>query len=117
MLQGHFIALARWMHETTDEYKGRGLPSIISNELKIINPPNIEKEKKELMDILKNLKISVETPDARDPSYAGRYMLWRAKQIFLAIKHTREALKKEGNPHWNNRLRLRQYRRIYRCSR
>jgi len=100
MLQGHLVALARWMRETK-EFKGKGLPSIISNELKIIKPPNIEKEKKELMDVLKNLKIAIETPDARDPSYAGRYMLWRAKQIYVAIKHTREALKKEGNPHWN----------------
>lgn len=100
MLQGHFIALARWLHETK-EFKGKGLPSIISNELKIINPKNLEGEKKELMDVLKNLKIAVETPDARDPSYAGRYMLWRAKQIYVAIKHTREALKKEGNPHWD----------------
>jgi len=100
MLQGHLVSMARWMHETK-EFKGKGLPSIISNELKIIKPKNLEKEKKELMDVLKNLKIAIETPDARDPSYAGRYMLWRTKQIYVAIKNTREALKKEGNPHWD----------------
>ncbi len=105
MLQGHLVSLARWMHEKK-EFKGRGLPSIISNELKIIKPKNLEKEKKELMDVLKNLKIAIETPDARDPSYAGRYMLWRAKQIYVAIKHTREALKKEGNPHWDKFMLL-----------
>jgi hypothetical protein len=99
MLWGHFIKLAHWMHETTDEFKGKGLPSIISNELKIIGPQNLEKEKKELMDVLKNLKIAVETPDARDPSHAGRYMLWRTKQIYVAIKNVRESLKKEKNPH------------------
>jgi hypothetical protein len=67
----------------------------------MINPPNVEKEKKELMETLKNLKIAIEMPDARDPREAGRYMLWRPKQIYVAIKNTREVLKKEGNPYWN----------------
>jgi len=105
MLQGHLVRLARWMHETK-EYEGKGLPTIIENELKIINPRMIEKEKKELMEVLENLKIAIETPDARDPSYAGRYMLWRAKEIFVAIKNTREFLKKEGNPHWDKMMLL-----------
>jgi len=105
MLQGHLVRLCRWMHETKD-LKGKGLPTIISNELKIMNPQNIEKEKKELMEVLKNLKIAIETPDARDPSYAGRYMLWRAKEIYVAIKNTREFLKKEGNPHWDKIMML-----------
>jgi len=103
-LQGHLMAACRWMAETKNEiqdYKGKGLPTIIKNEVNIINPPNKEGILKKLMNTLKNLNIAIEMPDARDPKEAGRYMLWKTKQIFLAIKHTRNALKKEGNPYWD----------------
>jgi hypothetical protein len=99
-LQGHLVAAAEWMAEG-GEFKGRGLPTIIENELKMINPPNLEKEKKELLEILKNLIIGIETPDARDPTYAGRYMLWHPKQVYVAVKYTREELKKRKNPYWD----------------
>ena len=101
LLLGHLVELCRWMHGKKMREKKNSLPQIIENELKIINPPNKKKHKKELMEILKNLVIAIEEPDARDPSYAGRYMLWRTKQIYVAIKHTRRVLKEEGNPHWN----------------
>lgn len=101
LLQGHLVKLCRWMHNKKD-----GLPKIIENELKIINPPNKEKHKKELMEVLKNLRIAIEEPDARDPSYAGRYMLWRTKQIYVAVKQTRRMLKEEGNPHWDRIMLL-----------
>jgi hypothetical protein len=100
-LQGHLIAACRWMAESTPKYKNRGLPSIIKNEMKMIKPPNMEKEYKELMDILKNLKIAIEMPDARDAREAGRYMLWKTKQIYVAVMQTRKALKDEGNPYWD----------------
>lgn len=100
-LQGHLMEACRWMAESTPKYKGCGLPSIITNELKMIKPPKMEKEHKELMNILKNLKIAIEMPDARDPKEAGRYMLWKTKQIYIAIMQTRKALKKEGNPYWD----------------
>jgi len=106
LLQGHLVELCRWMHGKNMRVKRNSLPEIIENELKIINPPNKEKHKKELMDILKNLVIAIEEPDARDPSYAGRYMLWRTKQIHVAIKHTRRMLKEEGNPHWDKVMLL-----------
>jgi hypothetical protein len=50
---------------------------------------------------MKNLKIAIEMPDARDPKEAGRYMLWKTKQIYIAIMQTRKALKREGNPYWD----------------
>jgi len=103
-LQGHLISACRWMAESDKgviKYKDCGLPSIIRNELKMINPPKMEEEYKELMDILKNLKIAIEMPDARDPREAGRYMLWKTKQIHVAIMQTRKALKEEGNPYWD----------------
>jgi hypothetical protein len=90
----------------TEIFKGKGLPTKIENELKTIKVPNLEKEKKELLDVLKNLHIAIEMPDARDPKEAGRYMLWRTKQIYLAIKLTREDLKKEGNPFWDKIMML-----------
>jgi hypothetical protein len=100
-LQGHLIAACRWMAESTPKYKDCGLPSIIKNEMKMIKPPKMEEEYKELMDVLKNLKIAIEMPDARDAREAGRYMLWKTKQIHVAVMKTREELKKEGNPYWD----------------
>ena len=106
LMQGHLVELCRWMHGKKMRVKKNSLPEIIENELKIINPPNREKHKKELMEILKDLVIAIEEPDARDPSYAGRYMLWRTKQIYVAIKHTRRMLKEEDNPHWDKIMLL-----------
>lgn len=41
----------------------------------------------------KKLKITIEIPDARDPKYAGLYLLWDAKQLYAAIKTIRKVLK------------------------
>ena len=99
-LSGHLIEAAKWMAEQ-DEYKGRGLPTIIDLELKTINPPDLKEQKEELFQVLKNLIVCIENPDARDPSYAGRYMLWRPKQIYVAIKNSREELKRMNNHYWD----------------
>jgi hypothetical protein len=106
-LQGHLILAAKWM-AGTGEFKEKypSLPKIIENELKMMKIPNFEEEYKELMEILKNLHIAIENPDARDPREAGRYMLWKSKQIYVAVKQTREALKKEGNPYWDKIMML-----------
>ncbi|MCX6817923.1 MAG: hypothetical protein NTU57_03620 [Candidatus Aenigmarchaeota archaeon] len=50
--------------------------------------PDAEK----LIDIAKKLKITIEMPDARDPRYAGQYILWHPKQIYAAIKTIRKTL-------------------------
>jgi hypothetical protein len=106
-LQGHLILAARWMAGTGDfKDKYPSLPKIIENELKIMKIPNFEEEYNELMNTLKNLHIAIESPDARDPKEAGRYMLWRSKQIYVAIKNTRDELKKEGNPYWDKMMML-----------
>jgi len=47
---------------------------------------------KKLIDITKNLKITIEMPDAREPRYAGLYILWHPKQIYTAIKTIRKTL-------------------------
>ena len=106
-LQGHLILAARWM-AGTDIFKDKypSLPKIIENELKIMKVPHFEEEYNELMEILKNLHIAIESPDARDPKEAGRYMLWRSKQIYVAIKNTREKLKEEDNPYWDKMMML-----------
>jgi hypothetical protein len=41
----------------------------------------------------RNLKITIEMPDARDPKYAGLYLLWHPKQIYAAVKTVRKTLK------------------------
>ncbi|MFH1445301.1 MAG: hypothetical protein ABIF08_02355 [Nanoarchaeota archaeon] len=48
---------------------------------------------KELQDIAKNLVIAIENPDARDPSHAGMFILWRLRQIYAAVKVIRKTLK------------------------
>ena len=67
-----------------------GLFKNIEDELDSISPPNIDDEKKKLKKILKNLAITIENPDARDPAHAGRYMLWQPKQIYIGIKNSRK---------------------------
>jgi len=46
-----------------------------------------------LIEIAKNLKITIEMPDARDPKYAGQYILWHPKQIYATIKTIRNTLR------------------------
>jgi hypothetical protein len=48
--------------------------------------------KPELQEIARNMQITIEIPDARDPKYAGRYMLSHTKQIFSAVKTLRSTL-------------------------
>ncbi|MFH1237540.1 MAG: hypothetical protein V1648_04015 [Candidatus Aenigmatarchaeota archaeon] len=45
-----------------------------------------------LIENAKKLKITIEMPDARDPRYAGQYILWHPKQIYAAIKTIRKTL-------------------------
>jgi hypothetical protein len=72
-LEGHLAALLDWMK---NEY--------IPKELKD-DPARQE--------IARKLQITIEIPDARDPKYAGRYMLSHTKQIYSAVKTTRKQLK------------------------
>jgi len=48
------------------------------------------KDKEELIEYAKNLRITIEPPDARDPRYGGLYLIFRPKQIYVAIKVLRE---------------------------
>jgi hypothetical protein len=91
-LQGHVIEAVKWMND-----EQAGLKKIIREELKAIepDPKKREQEEKKLFEILSNLRICFETPDARNPELGGRYMLWHPKQIYLAVKHTRNALAKD----------------------
>lgn len=63
--------------------------------LEWLNKEFIPKElagKPDLQEIAKNLQITIEIPDARDPRYAGRYLLWHPKQLYAAIKTIRKTL-------------------------
>lgn len=71
-LEGHLNKLLDWM----------------DNEL----IPVDLKDKPESQEIAKNLQITIEIPDARDPKYAGRYMLSHTKQIYSAVKTIRKVL-------------------------
>ena len=58
----------------------------------IKSSPFPPEEIKKLIDITKNLKITIEMPDAREPRYAGLYILWHPKQIYTAIKTIRKTV-------------------------
>ncbi len=69
----------------------------MADALKFLNGKLIEELKQfpdsdELIKIAKNLKITIEMPDAREPRYAGLYILWHPKQIYAAIKTIRKTL-------------------------
>ncbi|MCX6814813.1 MAG: hypothetical protein NTY20_04160 [Candidatus Aenigmarchaeota archaeon] len=72
-LEGHTKKIFEWLNG-----------DFISKELK---------GKQELIDIARNLKITFETPDARDPTHAGLFVLWQQKQIYVAVKNIRKTLK------------------------
>jgi len=71
-LEGHLKSLLDWIN---NDY--------INKELK--GDPERQK-------IAENLQVTIEIPDARDPKYAGRYMLSHPRQIYSAVKTTRKVL-------------------------
>ncbi|MEM5871310.1 MAG: hypothetical protein QW051_00385 [Candidatus Aenigmatarchaeota archaeon] len=69
----------------------------LKDALNFINGPLVKELKQypdadELIKIAKNLKITIEMPDAREPRYAGQYILWHPKQIYVTIKTIRKTL-------------------------
>jgi len=86
-LEGHMLKIEGWINST-----------FIKNEIAEIKArAKTDKDRKEadkLVEIAKNLKITIELPDARDPQHAGMFMLWHPKQVYAAIKVIR---KKMGN--------------------
>jgi hypothetical protein len=95
-LEGHMRELVRWME--------KDLPSILEQEVKATEPnkDRVDEQIKKLKESLNQLAIAIENPDARDPSQGGRFLLWRPKQIYLAIKNIREKLKEEDKrEHWD----------------
>jgi len=97
-LQGHLEKLVDWME--------RELKDVIKKEVEITEPDKgrIKEQQEKLLKALDGLCIAIENPDARDPSQGGRFLLWRPRQIYLAIKHTRNNLKGDGEPkykHWD----------------
>lgn len=78
-LEGHIKKVVDWMdNELVSEIK----------EMKFRN----EADREKLLKSAKSLKLCFESPDARDPSVAGLYLLWSPKQIYAAIKATRKNL-------------------------
>ena len=59
---------------------------------KLLNDLKQFPDSAKLIDNAKKLKITIEMPDARDPRYAGQYILWHPKQIYSAIKTMRKTL-------------------------
>ncbi len=75
-LEGHLKKLESWKNNEFIEKELKGKP--------------------DLQEIARNLQVTIEIPDARDPKYAGRYMLSHPKQIYSAVKTTREQIKKSN---------------------
>jgi len=78
-LEGHLKKAFEWING-----------DFIKNEI-----PRLAKDKQEqeeLIKIAKDLVIAIENPDAREPSHAGLYFLFRPRQIYAAIKTIRKTL-------------------------
>lgn len=84
-IEGHLERTFEW----TKKEDGDGLIAYIEREAE-------RDQKRELREASKNLKITLEIPDARDPTYAGLYTICRVKQIYAAVKTIRETLKNKG---------------------
>ena len=78
-LEGHIEKVLEWMDGG------------LVNEIKSLKLRN-EDDRKKLLDSAKRLKLCFESPDARDPSVAGLYLLWSPRQIYAAIKNIRKVL-------------------------
>lgn len=77
-LEGHVKKISEWMDT-----------SLVS-EINALKISEVNREK--LLRSVKNIKLCFESPDARDPSVAGLYLLWSPRQIYAAIKTIREQL-------------------------
>lgn len=79
-LEGHIKRVTEWMDTT------------LISEIKALKLER-EGDREKLLRSVKNLKLCFESPDARDPSVAGLYLLWSPRQIYAAIKTARRVLK------------------------
>jgi hypothetical protein len=84
-LMGHVKTLLDWMRDE--------LPKKIEEQVDALaRPADRAAEKAKLKKVCQQLVISFETPDAREPRYAGMYNLWHPKQVYVAVKVAREQL-------------------------
>jgi len=72
-LEGHLEALIKWIDNVLIPVELKGKP--------------------ELQEVARKLRVTIEIPDARDPKYAGRYMLSNPAQIYSAVNTIRKVLK------------------------
>lgn len=80
-LEGHMLRIERWIND-----------KLIGEELAAVKE---KKEREKLIEIAKNLKITIELPDARDPQHAGLFMLWHPRQVYAAIRVIRSKMKND----------------------
>jgi sugar phosphate isomerase/epimerase len=75
-IEGHIKTIKAWMEDRGHE----GLRADIEKDV------SDQKEVDKLMGFARDLKITLEIPDARSPEYAGLYLIARPKQIYAAVK-------------------------------
>ncbi|MBI4181675.1 MAG: hypothetical protein HY520_01780 [Candidatus Aenigmarchaeota archaeon] len=79
-IEGHMRAALNWLN---GDFIKKELPQLTKDP----------KERAELTAVARSLIIGLENPDAREPSHAGLYFLYRPKQIYAAVKTIRRVLK------------------------
>lgn len=77
-IEGHMVKLKEWINKELIPKEFSKYP---------------EAERLKLQENARKMKIGLEFPDARDPSYPGRYMIWRPKQIYSCVKTVRQVMK------------------------
>jgi hypothetical protein len=83
-LEGHCKKLFEWMKKD------------LVKEIEAVKlPKEAEKDREKILKTAKDINIVFESPDARDPSHAGLFILWSPRQMYAAIKNVRSNLKTE----------------------
>jgi sugar phosphate isomerase/epimerase len=84
-VQGHIEKTFEWIKDEEN-----GLLAYIENHV------GDKDDKEKLKKAAKELKITLEIPDARSPEYAGLYTICRVKQIYAGVKTIREQIVNDG---------------------
>ncbi len=84
-LEGHTKKLLEWMN--TKLKKGI--------EAEPLSETFTKEDKERMLKTLREVNIVYESPDARDPSHAGLFILWSPRQVYAAVKMIRQTLKTE----------------------
>jgi len=84
-LEGHMLRIEDWI---SDQLIKKDIAAIKARA----KTPSQKADADRLERIAKDIRITIELPDARDPQHAGLFMLWHPKQVYAALKVIRKKM-------------------------